>query len=102
MTAGYVEVNETRVLMTGATEITEWWLLYEQRAHAAGRVTEVGPQVMGGRKRIVCDTADDACELADHLIARGLPKSAVRANGPTARGMAGRNRSVEGGGGADE
>lgn len=94
--AGYIEVNECAILMSGNHALATWWIGYRARADRVGRV-EVLDSGIGDHLRIRCEDADEAEWLASRLIDKGAPKTQVRANGPVSRGMYGRARRMEGG-----
>jgi hypothetical protein len=98
-TPPFVEVNETAILMRGDHAVSTWWLYYADRLKAGGRITTVAVSI-GDLVRVSCETTADADWLAGHLIANGVPKSAVRANRPIPRKIrtaSGRPRRMEGG-----
>ncbi|MEX5711892.1 hypothetical protein AB1484_27255 [Parafrankia sp. FMc6] len=97
--SGYIEVNETAILMSGNHALATWWIGYRARADKTGRV-EVLTSGIGDLLRIACEDADEAEWLAGRLIDKGVPKARVRANGPLPRGIyapSGRARRMEGG-----
>ena len=102
MTA-FVEVNETAILMAGSHAAARWWLLYLDQAEKAGRVETVAVGI-GDLVRISCADAPEADWLTSHMVNNGVPKSAVRANGPVPlkiRKASGRPRRFDDDGGAE-
>lgn len=78
--SGFVEVNETGILMSGRHDAV-WWMDYRSRAEKAGRV-EVLIVGIGDLVRVACEDRDEAVWLAGHMVSHGgVPAACVRANG---------------------
>jgi hypothetical protein len=79
--SGFVEVNETGILMAGRRDAAVWWMDYRSRAEKAGRV-EVLIVGIGDLVRVACGDRDEAVWLAGHMARHGgVPAACVRANG---------------------
>lgn len=71
-----VEVNEARIFATGAG--LDWWLSFRRHMEPAGRITVLTASLGGDRLTVACDSSAHAGWLHDHMIASGVPASAVR------------------------
>jgi hypothetical protein len=58
-------------------ETASWWTLYRARGPAA-RFTVVTTSVPGDLVDVACDDRADAEWLRDHMIERGIPKTALK------------------------
>lgn len=71
-----VEVNEVKVNATRAA--ANWWAMYTVRFRGTGRITEVTSTLGGAVCHVACDDQDHAAQLVEHMVAMGMPATAVK------------------------
>lgn len=75
-----VRLNEVVVNLYTPRETANWWALF--RAHGpAERFTLVTASTPGDLVDVACDNRADAEWLRDHMIERGIPKTAIKVVG---------------------
>lgn len=81
MSAWVVEVNEG--IIEASRQGADFWALHRQRFVASGRLTETKAAcIIGGLVEVGPYERDDADFAAGHMIANGVPKTAVRIKRP--------------------
>lgn len=76
MTAA-VRVNEVVVNLYVPRETANWWALFRARGPAE-RFTIVTTSIPGDLVDVACDDRSDAEWLRDHMVERGIPRTALR------------------------
>ncbi|TBL29078.1 hypothetical protein EYA84_25340 [Verrucosispora sp. SN26_14.1] len=77
-----IEVNEG--VVESSRQGADWWFARRQMFVASGRLREVKAAcITGGVVRIGDYDEDDATFMADHMVASGMPQSAVRVKAVT-------------------
>jgi hypothetical protein len=72
-----LRVNEIAALTYTTREAANWWALYRARGPVE-RFTIVKSYIPGDVVDVACDDRQDAEWLRNHLIAQGIPKSALK------------------------
>ena len=76
--SAYVEVNEVRVFAVRG-EGCEWWFWYRAMAERSQMPPEVLHATLGGDVVLLEYVDEVGAEwIADYMVSRGVPKSAVR------------------------
>lgn len=75
-----VRVNEVVVNLYTSRDTANWWALFRAR-DTAERFTTITASIPGDLVDVACDDRTDAEWLRDHMIERGIPKTAVKVIG---------------------
>jgi hypothetical protein len=77
VTAYVVEVDEGKVEAT--RQGVDWWMVFRARFEGSDRIRETKAAcVVGGVAEVRCDDQEGADWLAAHMVAQGLPRTAVK------------------------
>lgn len=72
-----VRVNEVVVNLYTPRQTANWWALFRARGPVE-RFTIVTASIPGDLVDVACDDREDAEWLRDHMIERGIPKTALQ------------------------